>query len=166
MMTTESVAPKTPASTNGGPAAAPVDVAATVDRLRKTFATGRTRDIEWRKNQLLQLQEDQVRAKKESFRKDAIDTINCLIAMFGFKPSDLDFEGTYTPKILKGTRGRKTKTAVADKPKRTIKPKYVTPDGACTWTGRGKMPVKMRELVDAGTPLESMLIEKTPAEQL
>lgn len=114
----------------------------------------------------LQLQEDQVRAKKESFRKDAIDTINCLIAMFGFKPSDLDFEGTYTPKILKGTRGRKTKTAVADKPKRTIKPKYVLPDGACTWTGRGKMPVKMRELVDAGTPLESMLIEKTPAEQL
>ena len=111
----------------------------------------------------LQLQEDQVRAKKESFRKDAIDTINCLIAMFGFKPSDLDFEGTCTPKILKGTRGRKTKTAVADKPKRTIKPKYVTPDGACTWTGRGKMPVKMRELVDAGTPLESMLIEKTPA---
>ena len=86
--------------------------------------------------------------------------------MFGFKPSDLDFEGTCTPKILKGTRGRKTKTAVADKPKRTIKPKYVTPDGACAWTGRGKMPVKMRELVDAGTPLESMLIEKTPAEQL
>lgn len=34
----------------------------------------------------LQLQEDQVRAKKESFRKDAIDTINCLIAMFGLSP--------------------------------------------------------------------------------
>mgnify|MGYP002798126142 CR=1 FL=1 len=86
----------------------------------------------------LQLQEDQVRAKKESFRKDAIDTINCLIAMFGFKPSDLDFEGTYTPKILKGTRGRKTKTAVADKPKRTIKPKYVTRKhfGSSTRSGR------------------------------
>ncbi|WP_407684930.1 aldehyde dehydrogenase family protein [Mycobacterium sp. HUMS_1102779] len=56
MMTTESVAPKSPASANGGPGAAPVDVAATVDRLRKTFATGRTRDIEWRKRQLLQLQ--------------------------------------------------------------------------------------------------------------
>jgi aldehyde dehydrogenase (NAD+) len=54
-MTTESVAPKTSGSSNGS-AAQQVDVAATVARLRKTFATGRTRDIEWRKRQLLQLQ--------------------------------------------------------------------------------------------------------------
>jgi aldehyde dehydrogenase (NAD+) len=55
-MTTESVAPKTPASKNGASATQPVDVAATVARLRKTFATGRTRDLAWRKHQLLQLQ--------------------------------------------------------------------------------------------------------------
>src|SRR6201998_1263153 len=58
MMTTESVAPKTSESGNGAPArpgAAPGDIAATVARLRRTFATGRTRDIEWRKQQLLQL---------------------------------------------------------------------------------------------------------------
>jgi aldehyde dehydrogenase (NAD+) len=58
-MTTESVAPKTSeaaATRNGAPPAAQVDVAATVARLRQTFATGRTRDIEWRKQQLLQLQ--------------------------------------------------------------------------------------------------------------
>src|SRR6516165_3653329 len=54
MMTTESVAPKTSTSTNGH-AAAPADVAATVARLRRTFATGRTRDLEWRRQQLLQL---------------------------------------------------------------------------------------------------------------
>ncbi|OBG60575.1 MULTISPECIES: aldehyde dehydrogenase family protein [unclassified Mycobacterium] len=53
-MTTESVTPKTSA-TNGAPTAQQVDVPATVARLRKTFATGRTRDIEWRKRQLLQL---------------------------------------------------------------------------------------------------------------
>lgn len=53
-MTTESVTPKTSA-TNGAPTAQQADVAATVARLRKTFATGRTRDIEWRKRQLLQL---------------------------------------------------------------------------------------------------------------
>ncbi|HEY2504162.1 MAG TPA: aldehyde dehydrogenase family protein [Mycobacterium sp.] len=56
MMTTESVAPKTSQSKNGAPAAQPGDIVAIVDRLRKTFATGRTRDIEWRKRQLLQLQ--------------------------------------------------------------------------------------------------------------
>lgn len=50
-MTTESVAPTT--SANG--TAAPVDIPATVARLRKTYATGRTRDLEWRKRQLLQL---------------------------------------------------------------------------------------------------------------
>jgi aldehyde dehydrogenase (NAD+) len=58
-MTTESVAPKTSTpetseSTNGH-AAAPADIAATVARLRQTFATGRTRDLEWRRQQLLQL---------------------------------------------------------------------------------------------------------------
>ncbi|OBF11948.1 aldehyde dehydrogenase [Mycobacterium sp. ACS4054] len=53
-MTTESVTPKT-SVTNGAPTAQQVDVPATVARLRKTFATGRTRDIEWRKRQLLQL---------------------------------------------------------------------------------------------------------------
>jgi aldehyde dehydrogenase (NAD+) len=59
-MTTESVAPKTSESTNGTSAAAeaarPADIPAIVARLRKTFASGRTRDIEWRKRQLLQLQ--------------------------------------------------------------------------------------------------------------
>ncbi len=59
-MTTESVAPKTSESKNGAPPksgpAQPVDIAATVARVRQTFGTGRTRDIEWRKQQLLQLQ--------------------------------------------------------------------------------------------------------------
>ncbi|UXA07389.1 aldehyde dehydrogenase family protein [Mycobacterium sp. SMC-2] len=55
-MTTESVTPKTSAA-NGSSSgqSQPVDVPATVARLRKTFATGRTRDIEWRRRQLLQL---------------------------------------------------------------------------------------------------------------
>ncbi|OBI11696.1 aldehyde dehydrogenase [Mycobacterium sp. E2327] len=58
MMTTESVAQKaseSTQSTNGAPAQT-VDIPATVARLRKTFASGRTRDVEWRRQQLLQLQ--------------------------------------------------------------------------------------------------------------
>ena len=51
-MTTESAAPKTQESV---PETSP-GVAETVARLRKTFATGRTRSIEWRKQQLLALQ--------------------------------------------------------------------------------------------------------------
>src|SRR5271166_398610 len=55
MMTTDSL-PKA-ASTPGAPESSPESsqVAATVARLRKTFATGRTRSIEWRKQQLLAL---------------------------------------------------------------------------------------------------------------
>lgn len=59
-MTTESVEPtksverKTSGSSNGSRAQR-TDIGATVDRLRRTFATGRTRDIEWRRRQLLQL---------------------------------------------------------------------------------------------------------------
>ncbi|ORW90046.1 aldehyde dehydrogenase [Mycobacterium szulgai] len=50
-MTTES--PPKVAPTAGAPQS--TDVAGTVARLRKTFASGRTRSIEWRKQQLLQL---------------------------------------------------------------------------------------------------------------
>jgi aldehyde dehydrogenase (NAD+) len=50
-MTTESVAPKTQASEHE----ASTGVPETVARLRKTFASGRTRSVEWRKQQLLQL---------------------------------------------------------------------------------------------------------------
>ena len=50
-MTTESAAPPQQA-----PAAAPSNIPETVARLRRTFATGRTRDVEWRKQQLLALE--------------------------------------------------------------------------------------------------------------
>jgi aldehyde dehydrogenase (NAD+) len=86
-MTTESVAPKAQESgteTSTG-------VAETVARLRKTFATGRTRDIEWRKRQLLALQalmeenenaiakalaEDLDRSATEAFIADVSTTVS------------------------------------------------------------------------------------------
>ncbi|WP_165827792.1 aldehyde dehydrogenase family protein [Mycobacterium colombiense] len=55
MMTTESVASQTSLAKDSTNGAAAADVPATVARLRQTFATGRTRDVEWRKRQLLQL---------------------------------------------------------------------------------------------------------------
>src|SRR5579875_3035192 len=44
---TEITVPAAPAAPTSGP-----DVAKTVARLRQTFATGRTRDLQWRKQQL------------------------------------------------------------------------------------------------------------------
>jgi aldehyde dehydrogenase (NAD+) len=58
-MTTESVSPPQPA------AAAPVsEIAEIVARLRRTFAGGRTRSVDWRKDQLLKLEKMMV--EKES----------------------------------------------------------------------------------------------------
>jgi aldehyde dehydrogenase (NAD+) len=97
-MTTESVAPKTQESENGAPkdaakSGAPqsTDIAATVARLRQTFASGRTRSIDWRKQQLLALQalmeenedaidkalaEDLDRNKAEAFIADIATTVS------------------------------------------------------------------------------------------
>ncbi len=50
-MTTDSVAPPQP-----GTCQAPSQIAQTVTRLRRTFATGRTRSIDWRKEQLHKLE--------------------------------------------------------------------------------------------------------------
>jgi aldehyde dehydrogenase (NAD+) len=99
-MTTESAAPKTQESGNGAAqaqdaaksgAAQSTDIAATVARLRQTFASGRTRSIEWRKQQLLALQalmeenedaiakalaEDLDRNRAEAFIADIATTVS------------------------------------------------------------------------------------------
>jgi len=64
-VTTESVAPPTAATTP--------DIPATVRRLRDTFKTGRTRSVEWRKQQLLALEKmmiDNEGAVMEALEKD------------------------------------------------------------------------------------------------
>jgi aldehyde dehydrogenase (NAD+) len=65
-MTTESVAPE-------AVQAPPTDIPATVARLRETFKSGRTRSVEWRKQQLLALEKmmnDNEGALMEALEKD------------------------------------------------------------------------------------------------
>ncbi|MCG7581697.1 aldehyde dehydrogenase family protein [Mycolicibacterium sp. OfavD-34-C] len=63
-MTTESVAPVGVSSTT-------TDIPATVRRLRQTFATGRTRSVEWRKGQLRAL--ERLMTENETAIADALD---------------------------------------------------------------------------------------------
>lgn len=63
-MTTESVAPVEVSSTT-------TDIPATVRRLRQTFATGRTRSVEWRKGQLRAL--ERLMSENETAIADALD---------------------------------------------------------------------------------------------
>ena len=68
-MTTEATEIKAPAA-SAAPAAS-TDVAATVARLRQTFATGRTRNIEWRKQQLRAL--ERLMVENEAKIADALE---------------------------------------------------------------------------------------------
>lgn len=111
--------------------------------------------------QELQAQEQKLASKKAAYRAEALGTINKLINAFGFKAEDLDFTGETLAKAKTRTRGPKKEKAPA-KTKRVVKPKYQAPDGT-TWSGRGKMPVKMRAFVEAGTSLESMAIKEVEA---
>ncbi|MBX7447883.1 aldehyde dehydrogenase family protein [Mycolicibacterium sp. 3033] len=63
-MTTESVAPVEVSSTT-------TDIPATVRRLRQTFATGRTRSVEWRKGQLRAL--ERLMTENETAIAEALD---------------------------------------------------------------------------------------------
>ena len=63
-MTTESVAPETAKT-------ASPDIAGTVQRLRETFATGRTRSVDWRKQQLRALEKMMV--ENEAAIADALE---------------------------------------------------------------------------------------------
>ncbi|HEY9265945.1 MAG TPA: aldehyde dehydrogenase family protein, partial [Mycobacterium sp.] len=65
-MTTESAAP---AQVNGSPDV--VDIPATVRRLRQTFASGRTRSVDWRKEQLHAL--ERLMSDNESAVADALE---------------------------------------------------------------------------------------------
>ena len=63
-MTTESVAPETAQATSP-------DIAGTVRRLRETFASGRTRSVEWRRQQLRAL--EKLMAENEPAIADALE---------------------------------------------------------------------------------------------
>ncbi|MBV8967165.1 MAG: aldehyde dehydrogenase family protein, partial [Mycobacteriaceae bacterium] len=57
-MTADSVAAAAPSTTQS-------DIAGTVGRLRRTFASGRTRNVDWRRDQLLKLEKMMVEKEAE-----------------------------------------------------------------------------------------------------
>src|ERR1700747_2978951 len=64
-MTTESVAPTQVSAASPSP-----DISQIVAGLRQPFATGRTRDVEWRKDQLMKL--DKMMVENEAVIADAL----------------------------------------------------------------------------------------------
>ncbi len=100
-------------------------------------------------------QEAKLQAQKDAVRREAIDTANNLIAVFGLKASDLNFSG----KVAVVARKEKEK-----KPRAKVAPKYRLESGE-TWTGRGRMPVAFAKALEAnpGLTIDAFLIEKPAA---
>jgi DNA-binding protein H-NS len=101
-------------------------------------------------------QEAKLQAQKDSVRREAIETANNLIAVFGLKPSELNFSGKVAPAPVKKEKEKKPRAKVA--------PKYRLESGE-TWTGRGRMPVAFAKALEAqpGLTIDASLINK-PAE--
>jgi DNA-binding protein H-NS len=114
---------------------------------------------------------------REQNREKAIAEITEKIRMYDLKPEELGF-----PKIPASSKARRKsgleraipqgapapgsalslETASGDR-RSQVKPKYVSPDGQSTWSGRGKPPLWMKVLLDAGAKKEDFEVDKSNA---
>jgi DNA-binding protein H-NS len=79
---------------------------------------------------------------------DAIQQVTAIIKKYGLTAAECGFgSSTNEP------------TEVATSTRAPAKPKYITPDGKKTWTGRGRAPKEFQVLIDAGRDKEEFLIK-------
>lgn len=95
---------------------------------------------------------DELDKRIEEARKaelsDAIKQVKATIKEYGLTAAQCGF-GSVTNEP----------TEVATTTRAPAKPKYITPDGAKTWTGRGRAPKEFQVLLDAGHDKEEFLIK-------
>lgn len=114
---------------------------------------------------------------REQNRAKAIAEIIEKIRMYDLKPEELGFpKAPASPKASrKSGLDREVpqgvpepgsapgiETASGDR-RSQVKPKYVSPDGQSTWSGRGKPPLWMKALLDAGANKEDFEVDKSNA---
>lgn len=97
--------------------------------------------------------------KDQKKKAVAIKKLQALMASAGISPEDMGLAGAAK---TKGKGKRKGSTAKTKK-RASVPPKYqITADGKTVqWTGRGRMPIVFRTLVDNGGSLEQCLISQT-----
>ena len=112
----------------------------------------------------IQAEEARIKEKKNSIRKDAIQTANELIATFALKPEELAFKRRVPAPTTEAPAEKAKAKKAAPKPKRVVKPKYRLPTGE-TWTGRGIKPRAFTAALEAGHSIEEFLIDQSVAEE-
>lgn len=92
----------------------------------------------------------QIEAAHKAELADAIAKVKTIIKEFGLTSVQCGFGSNATQEVATSMR-------------KSAKPKYVTPDGQNTWTGRGRAPKEFQVLLDAGRQKEEFLIKKDNA---
>nr|WP_307742575.1 H-NS family nucleoid-associated regulatory protein [Massilia varians] len=96
---------------------------------------------------------DQLRAQHRAM---AIADVREKIKIYGLSAAELGFVGTVTAQAARGAAQESERTA-ADR-RSQVKPKYRSPEGNETWSGRGKPPLWLQALLDQGRNKEEFEI--------
>lgn len=135
-------------------------------------------------NELLSAMEELERAQqrvaqlRQQSREKALVEVREKIKMYALTPEELGFAkvptGSQTARKKTGAQSTGVvppapgatshiEAAVADG-RSQVKPKYRSPDGQHTWSGRGKPPLWMQPLLEAGAKKEDFLVDKSGAD--
>ena len=90
--------------------------------------------------------DEEIEAARKVELVDAIKKVKAIVQQYGLTASQCGFS----------LDGVKEPTAPTRAP---AQPKYITPDGKKTWSGRGRPPVEFKALIDAGKKIEDFLIK-------
>lgn len=131
-------------------------------------------------NELLSAMEELERAQqrvallRQQSREKAIAEVREKIKMYALTPEELGF--SKAPAVLRVSRkaGERPASLAPSAPgaalnieaaaadgRSQVKPKYISPDGQHTWSGRGKPPLWMQPFLDNGKKKEDFLVNKT-----
>lgn len=100
--------------------------------------------------QELQRAQERVAQLREQNRKKVIADVTGKIKMYDLKPKELGFRG---PLLNVEDAGVDRRSKVT--------PKYRSPDGQNSWSGRGNPPRWLRQFLDAGAKKEDFEVDKS-----
>ena len=92
----------------------------------------------------------EIRDKRDAARGEAVLAVQELVGQFELTAADIKLSGAPKPRAKRGEK----------KARVTAAPKYRSPDGISTWSGRGRCPLWFSVALASGKSADSMLIHQ------
>lgn len=93
--------------------------------------------------------DEQIETARKNEVPEAIAQVMSIIKDYGLTAEECGFAAPVATSV----------SSAAVKTSKTVPPKYITPDGKKTWTGRGRTPKEFKVFTDAGRKIEEFLIK-------